>query len=398
VDFDRRSSFIEQDDSLGGRESADALDDAPPSSPSGVRVREGLPAGFRMRHDAHYVDELTARPAEPAIRQISVADLDTYDLHVTDDDSMDLIDSIRQHGALQPILVTARGSRFHVIDGRRRVHAATAAGLSRLPSIVLDVDDAKAEGLRLVANQRSGRNLEPGIKEEQDSGPAQWALVSRLEALAAQGATATGRGFRSSAAMAAFRVDLARTTRVARAGAVIAGGTPLRRRESTAQEIASRVLQETSEICRMSGVPLETVLDAPAFPVPVDFPLIAQALVGCVDALLAQLEEARESDASVECAGPRLTLRLSAVTTRPALFVALAQEPCAVPPDVIARFFDPTFTNRAGGAASAALLGAAARIVRLHGGRADIQRDGDAGATITFILPQSLPRAAARES
>ena len=36
-------------------------------------TREGLPAGFRMRHDAHYVDQLTSRTIGPQVRLIPSA-------------------------------------------------------------------------------------------------------------------------------------------------------------------------------------------------------------------------------------------------------------------------------------------------------------------------------------
>ena len=38
--------------------------------------REGLPPGFRMRHDAHYVDQLTSRAAAPQVRLIPLRDID----------------------------------------------------------------------------------------------------------------------------------------------------------------------------------------------------------------------------------------------------------------------------------------------------------------------------------
>lgn len=37
----------------------------PEDEPAAAPQREGLPRGFRMRHDAHYVDELMSRPARP---------------------------------------------------------------------------------------------------------------------------------------------------------------------------------------------------------------------------------------------------------------------------------------------------------------------------------------------
>ena len=49
-------------------ESENDTDDEPTAPPQ----REGLPRGFRMRHDAHYVDELMSRPArQPASLDVS---------------------------------------------------------------------------------------------------------------------------------------------------------------------------------------------------------------------------------------------------------------------------------------------------------------------------------------
>lgn len=47
---------------LTDADNLDGTDDADEEPPAG-RIREGLPATFRMRHDAHYVDELMSRTA-----------------------------------------------------------------------------------------------------------------------------------------------------------------------------------------------------------------------------------------------------------------------------------------------------------------------------------------------
>lgn len=46
--------------------------------------------------------------------------------------------SIAEHGVLQPVTVARRGSRYQVLYGHRRVAAARAAGLRRIPAIVVD--------------------------------------------------------------------------------------------------------------------------------------------------------------------------------------------------------------------------------------------------------------------
>jgi ParB/RepB/Spo0J family partition protein len=65
----------------------------------------------------------------------------------------ELADSIRQHGILQPILVTAAGERFEVIAGNRRLQAARMVGLQRIPAIVRsDLDESRRLLVNLVEN------------------------------------------------------------------------------------------------------------------------------------------------------------------------------------------------------------------------------------------------------
>jgi ParB family transcriptional regulator, chromosome partitioning protein len=63
-----------------------------------------------------------------------------------------LITSIREHGVLQPILVTETLDGYQLVTGERRVRAAAAAGLDRIPAIVRDLDDQQRLELALVEN------------------------------------------------------------------------------------------------------------------------------------------------------------------------------------------------------------------------------------------------------
>jgi ParB family chromosome partitioning protein len=60
--------------------------------------------------------------------------------------------SVREHGVLQPILVTETIDGYQLVTGERRVRAAAAAGLERIPAIVRDVDDRARLELALVEN------------------------------------------------------------------------------------------------------------------------------------------------------------------------------------------------------------------------------------------------------
>jgi ParB/RepB/Spo0J family partition protein len=64
----------------------------------------------------------------------------------------ELAASIREHGVIQPIVVTPNGDGFIVRAGARRLRASRLAGLLVIPARVLDADEAKAEAIALVEN------------------------------------------------------------------------------------------------------------------------------------------------------------------------------------------------------------------------------------------------------
>lgn len=71
----------------------------------------------------------------------------------------DLISSIRQHGILQPLLVTKRGERYQIIAGERRFRAAQKLGLPSVPSIVRDARELEQLEMAIVENvQRQDLN------------------------------------------------------------------------------------------------------------------------------------------------------------------------------------------------------------------------------------------------
>ena len=63
-----------------------------------------------------------------------------------------LVESIREHGVLQPVLVTETLDGYQLVTGERRVRAAAQAGLERIPAIVRDLDDQARLELALVEN------------------------------------------------------------------------------------------------------------------------------------------------------------------------------------------------------------------------------------------------------
>lgn len=79
--------------------------------------------------------------------------------HFNETELGELSESIQEHGVLQPLLVRKDTNGYMIIAGERRYQAATLAGLTELPVIVRDVDDAEMLTIALIENlQRSDLN------------------------------------------------------------------------------------------------------------------------------------------------------------------------------------------------------------------------------------------------
>jgi ParB family transcriptional regulator, chromosome partitioning protein len=120
--------------------------------------RRGLPAGIRMRHDAHYVEELSSQSPTAIGRLISVEALDPNpeQPRVEIGDLTELTTSVKEKGVLEPLLVkpTQQKGRWMIIAGERRWRAACAAGLREVPCIEMDVDEAAVAEIALIENMQ----------------------------------------------------------------------------------------------------------------------------------------------------------------------------------------------------------------------------------------------------
>ncbi len=118
--------------------------------------RIGLPVTLKMRHDAHYVEQLTSFSGAAIGRMIPLEKITPNpdqprkllgDLH-------ELTESIREKGVLEPLLVRyiMHEDSYHIISGERRYHASRAAGLREVPCIEKIADDAETLELALIEN------------------------------------------------------------------------------------------------------------------------------------------------------------------------------------------------------------------------------------------------------
>ena len=118
--------------------------------------RIGLPVTLKMRHDAHYVEQLASFSGAAIGRMLPVEKVrpNPDQPRKALGDLRDLTESIREKGILEPLLVRylPREDTYYIISGERRYHAARAAGLVEVPCIEKIADDAETLELALIEN------------------------------------------------------------------------------------------------------------------------------------------------------------------------------------------------------------------------------------------------------
>ncbi len=118
--------------------------------------RIGLPVTLKMRHDAHYVEQLTSFSGAAIGRMIPVEKIrpNPDQPRKALGDLRELTDSVKEKGVLEPLLIryVPRDECYYIISGERRYHAARAAGIRELPCIEKIADDAETLELALIEN------------------------------------------------------------------------------------------------------------------------------------------------------------------------------------------------------------------------------------------------------
>ena len=72
---------------------------------------------------------------------------------------MELAESIKQYGVLQPLLVSDKKGYYEIIAGERRWRAAKIAGLKEIPVIVKEFTEQEVVEISLIENiQREDLN------------------------------------------------------------------------------------------------------------------------------------------------------------------------------------------------------------------------------------------------
>lgn len=106
------------------------------------------------------VEKIVEKPIELKVKISKVGPNKEQPRKQFDEDSlMELADSIRQFGIIQPLIVQEKNGFYEIIAGERRWRAAKLAGLKEVPVIVKEYTDIEVVEISLIENiQRESLN------------------------------------------------------------------------------------------------------------------------------------------------------------------------------------------------------------------------------------------------
>ena len=140
-------------------------------------------------------DDVTASPVnadpEPGDRVISASLTEVIPSplqprkHFTDDALDELVDSIREHGVIQPLIVRRVGDKLELIAGERRWRACQKVGVATVPVIEREASDRDVLEMALIENlQREDLNpieeADAYVRLAKDFGMTQEDIAARV--------------------------------------------------------------------------------------------------------------------------------------------------------------------------------------------------------------------------
>jgi len=119
-----------------------------------VSKLRGLPPERMMRHDSHFVEEITSQRGDAIGQMIDIERIapNPHQPRKHFGDLTEMVASIKEKGILEPILVRSHEGKFQIIAGERRYQAAKIAGLQHLPCVEVDVDSRGMLEISLIEN------------------------------------------------------------------------------------------------------------------------------------------------------------------------------------------------------------------------------------------------------
>lgn len=334
-------------------------------------VREGLPAHYRMRADAHYVDQLDVPPAS----SVQILALDVIDTTgEATPPAAALLESITRYGVLEPLLVQKRDRRYKLIAGRHRLAAAAAAGLREVPCLVrrLTEDEARSLAATVQGPPDTAAPTEPP-NDVLDEGQVAASLSAVLSCagLVNEGAPHLTR----EVALDMIRAETQRALCAIRTAQFITRGFPQTFSPVTVRRVLTSIVNAVGPEVRLRGSRLVTRVEvADETMIDVDGDSLVAAVSAVVLLLSAGLRDVR---------GARLDLQAAA--SHPGrLTLTIAQESVILPNATLAitNGEEPVFES------SVAPLVAIRHLARHYGGTCAASRLAR-GTQVSITLPQS---------
>lgn len=134
-----------------------------------ISNKRGLGRGFESLIPVDLLDESFDPTASQdqrvsELRQIKLdqimIDPDQPRKHFDQDELNELAASIREHGVVQPIIVTPHRGGYQIVAGERRFRAASIVGLDKIPALVRTLTDQHKLEISLIENlQRKNLNV-----------------------------------------------------------------------------------------------------------------------------------------------------------------------------------------------------------------------------------------------
>jgi ParB-like chromosome segregation protein Spo0J len=361
------------DVSLPESSAGDALD-AEDKGADRPAQREGLPAHYRMRAERHYVDSITSASAGVPIRLIPLSQFEA--LSPDTSTNLDtLVKSVRIHGIIQPLLVRKRQTRYEVIAGKRRFAAAAALGLTEVPCVLHQVDDATAASLATAENIRTqhagslraavGAQIAEAIGRVADD-------VTRVQSSLAVLRTAPD-GYERVVSADLVASQAFRTLWLANTAALLAGGKLRQGKRRPLSAILDELVRQFEPECRLTGLRLEIASSVP--PTIVDDGFVTIALTGAVMMTLSLLDQVAQ---------PVLEIQARQLDAG-GIAVHVAQRHVPVSQDIIDRFATRT---RSAWTPMIFALGAMAleHATAAHGGASDLAAFDEIGSSIQLTF------------
>lgn len=346
--------------------------------------REGLPAGYRMRADRHYVDQLAAPAAGQPVRMLPIAQIE-LETPRAQADLRPLIESVRVHGIVQPLLVRRRDSRFVVVAGRKRLLAAQMLRLQTVPCLVHELTDAEAAALAAADNLIIAQ---PALVEE---GSPDFSAVRRLIAMhvaTIRNCADIGHGVIRDAGLlnrSAFDLLKAHAWRAAQLlaatdlispSSVTANTALTHPAERALTTIVDEVIDGFGPETRLSGIVLRADVREVLSSSGLNHRQVMSGLIGALLATLPLVEHAVR---------PTVTIRASG-TGATGVLLEILQTDALVEPRLVKQFFqeDPSIDRPGGYAATLGSLVAKA-VAEQHGGNATFEAL-DHGSRFTMLV------------